>query len=299
MEYVAAAIDPIVNDMRRNETIDLATVSCSISGLLTHLRDDTFSNVVSMAELLYTKTDISALEERYAKYSATNDETESLLQSSVTALQEAKQCSELDNAGTSTTTMAEQGGITFTPAQSSDTDAAAVLRAVILLVLLFPLSFIASFVTTIFAIFLIVFRVIFKRSFFPEDPDDDVVDGCNFFCLNDSTIRLIRIIGLIVSPILIPILIVLNMSYFIRLLFGSTENADNNKSKSPILSDDQITDNILKNVKLILDSPMQKMINTLNRISKKDEAAEAGLELDCDIRTIICQNEAMMESLPF
>jgi hypothetical protein len=41
------------------------------------------------------------------------------------------------------------------------------------------------------------------------------------------------------------------------------------------------------------------MVDTLRRISKSDEATEAREELDCAIQTMLCQNDALMASLPF
>lgn len=66
MESVASVINPTVDNMRLYKTMDLATVSCSIGQLLNHLHDETFSNVVSIAEFIYTKSGNDDMEKMYA-----------------------------------------------------------------------------------------------------------------------------------------------------------------------------------------------------------------------------------------
>ena len=47
MESVASILDPIVDTMRQSETIDLATVSCSIGQILTHICAEIVPSLVS------------------------------------------------------------------------------------------------------------------------------------------------------------------------------------------------------------------------------------------------------------
>lgn len=54
----------------------------------------------------------------------------------------------------------------------------------------------------------------------------------------------------------------------------------------------------MQHVTFILESP-EGMVRNLKRIYHNDEANEADLELDCDIKPILCQNDALMASLPF
>jgi hypothetical protein len=39
------------------------------------------------------------------------------------------------------------------------------------------------------------------------------------------------------------------------------------------------------------------MMDTLTQISKSDDEAE--LDFDCGVKTVLCQNDAFMASLPF
>ena len=68
MDSVAAVIGPMLEELGQHETIDLTTVSCYTRQLLTHLRDKTLLNVVSIAKVLYTKTGNDDLEEMYDTY---------------------------------------------------------------------------------------------------------------------------------------------------------------------------------------------------------------------------------------
>lgn len=65
---MAAVIDPIVDGMQQHKTMDIATISCLIGRLMKHLRDDTFPNVVSIAEVIYTKSGDVDIKELYDKY---------------------------------------------------------------------------------------------------------------------------------------------------------------------------------------------------------------------------------------
>ena len=51
---------------------------------------------------------------------------------------------------------------------------------------------------------------------------------------------------------------------------------------------------------LILESPMvENMVDTLKRIYASDETEEDDLELECDMKNMLCQNDALMASLPY
>ena len=103
MESVVTVIDPIVEKLRQSETIDLPTVSCSIGGLLTHLRDETLTHVVSIAEFIYTKSGNSDMEEMYGNYRNAQT-TIPLESSSATDVNVNHQCFELATSGTTSKT---------------------------------------------------------------------------------------------------------------------------------------------------------------------------------------------------
>lgn len=48
--------------------MDLATVSCSVGQLMKHIRDETFTNIVSIAEFVHAKSGNEIMEEMYDKY---------------------------------------------------------------------------------------------------------------------------------------------------------------------------------------------------------------------------------------
>lgn len=71
---------------------------------------------------------------------------------------------------------------------------------------------------------------------------------------------------------------------------------------SPILSSNPAskeTNDIMEQVMSLLESPMESMVQNLKRIYDSDAADEVEWELDCDLKAMLCHNDALMASLPF
>ena len=294
MESVVTVIDPIVEKLRQSETIDLATVSCSIGGLLTHLRDETLTHVVSIAEFIYTKSGNSDMEEMYGNYRNAQT-TIPLESSSATDVNVNHQCFELATSGTTSKTSELEGSISthtriFEDASFLSMDRQPLLE-IVGLIILFPLSFIVSIASIIFGPFVIVILVIIEGLTVPNDPPSNVDCSENPVCgiYDDFPWRLFILLLLVASPILIPIGIVASSIEFLQMLSG------------PIQSSDQVSEqtrDVMQHLKLLLESPMENMVDNLKRLYYRDEADEVEMDLDCDVKTIMCQNDALMASLP-
>jgi hypothetical protein len=284
MESVALVIDPIVDDMSQHETMDLTTVSCGMGQLLTHIGNATIPNIVSIAEIVYTKSGNATMERLYKNYMA-EKKTNPLVDAGAANVDATNQCGTSTEKTTSSTSIQAQNVdsiVTYFGMLGLS------LLGIVGLILFFPLSFIVSIVTFIFAIFALIFSLIFKG--FNDTPSNDDECGPGFNCDLEGAIILAVALILIASPILVPIGIVLLIAQFFLQLF------------SPIFQSDQASETInevMQHVTMLLKSPMANMVDTLKRISKSDEATEAREELDCAIQTMLCQNDALMASLPF
>ena len=293
MESVVTVIDPIVEKLRQSETIDLPTVSCSIGGLLTHLRDETLPHVVSIAEFIYTKSGNYDMEGMYGNYRNAQT-TIPLESSSATDVNVKHQCFEYATSGITSKTSELEGSISSRIQILDDNSYLGMLGQSLLvvvgLIIFFPLSFIVSIATVLFLVFLIAFVTIFKIPV--EEPPDNDDDCSEFACSYGADIPWLQLFiygGLIASPILVPIGIIIFSIQFFQVLL------------SPILSSNQVskqTRDVMQHLKLLLESPMENMVDNLKRLYYRDEADEVEMDLDCDVKTIMCQNDALMASLP-
>ena len=165
------------------------------------------------------------------------------------------------------------------------------LLEIVGLIILFPLSFIVSIASIIFGPFVIVILVIIEGLTVPADPpsNDDCSENSVCGIYDDFPWQLFILLLLVASPILIPIGIVASSIEFLQMLSG------------PIQSSDQVSEqtrDVMQHLKLLLESPMENMVDNLKRLYYRDEADEVEMDLDCDVKTIMCQNDALMASLP-
>jgi hypothetical protein len=54
IEQIAYILEPLLDEMRQNETINITTVSCSFLHITTFIRDDTIPNIISLTKILST-----------------------------------------------------------------------------------------------------------------------------------------------------------------------------------------------------------------------------------------------------
>jgi hypothetical protein len=112
------------------------------------------------------------------------------------------------------------------------------------------------------------------------------------FCELPQGVFGIFIFALIISPILITEQIVqlLSMSPPIAALSAQIQSDLDEQSK-----------NVMQHLFVVLGSPMEDMVDSLLRfnVGTKAEDDELKLKLNCEIKTILCQNEALLAALPF
>jgi hypothetical protein len=301
MESVALVIDPIVDDMSQYETMDLATVSCAMGQLLTQIGNATIPNIVSVAEIIYTKSGNATMERLYKNYVA-EKKTTPLVDARAAVVDATNQCVDDSNS-------AVLNDQSFIPTQMviAANGSLGISRPLQLRMLeqtiIFPLSLLSSMTTVIFAIFMNVSSVIVKNFIIsqqgPPSNNDDFRydDDCTAFaCGSDFTKFLIISIltWLIFAPILLPILLPVAIIQFLFRLIQML--------LSPILSPGEVSkpiNEVLYYVMLVVESPMENMLVSLKHIYNNDGQEEAALELDCDVQTILCQYDVLMASLPF
>jgi hypothetical protein len=315
MESVASVIDPIVDDMRQYETMDLATVSCSIGQLLTHLRDDTLPNIISISEFIYTKSGNEDMQQMYDNYIATRTAPSDSLTDASSLDSASNQCPNQVNGSalSDASIMKSQALVQARVGGTGDNLVAFqdALTTIVALIILFPISFIVSIATLIFVVYWFILSKIWRIPFIPEYDDD----GCSECLVSKQGIVILIVLALIASPILIPILIIITViGLFWELLnpFVPSDQPTRAPVASPVLAPipapfpsaqnrtdfNAYTGNVMHYLSKVLESPMTSMVDTLKGSYISNEAEATEVELDCDAKTIICQNNALMTALP-
>jgi hypothetical protein len=216
MESVAAVVDPIVDEMRQHETMDLQSVVSMINPLLSHIRDTALPNIVSILTFILTKSGNEEMEAMYDNY-----DTSKVDKSSDTWLKETSDSEQCVAQGYSNYLSKTSISESQTPIQTTlESLGCYVFRVVgsflliVGLIILFPLSFIVSILTSIILIFLFISSKIFDTA--PIIPPVD--DNCYLACGLEGAIYVLLYIALVASPILVPIGIfvaILNLFYTI------------------------------------------------------------------------------------
>jgi hypothetical protein len=346
MESVALMIDPIVEDMNKNETIDLATVSCSIGQLLTHINRETFPNIVTISEFIYTNSGDDGMVQMYDDYKTMTTKTtpsDSLIQA-ISRDVASSQCLQLDingNPWSETTTMKMESVSANSQARSDDivvylSTVGKTLLFIVVLIVFYPISFIVSIVTIVFTIFFSIILIIFE------------IYDCGKLCDLDS---FILVLGTIALPVTIPFLLVVSIiALFVALLspilpspveppptfapgrppftlppiykrppmytpspvFVTTEPTPVTPpffvpvSPPPVNTAQQNnfnkrTGDLIYALSIILKSPMERMVHTMNgsTYTNKETTKDAELQIDCELESMMCQSNALMDALPF
>ena len=73
MESIASVLDPILEEFRQEDMMDVRAVSCHMMSLLTLLRDTTVPNIERMTQLIYTKSNRDALKDRFTDYTISTE----------------------------------------------------------------------------------------------------------------------------------------------------------------------------------------------------------------------------------
>lgn len=65
-----------------------------------------------------------------------------------------------------------------------------------------------------------------------------------------------------------------------------------------ITTDEQRRD-VMNHLSMVLDSPMESMVNTIQDLIRKTGTAHDEVELECTMKTMVCKSYTLIDSLPF
>jgi hypothetical protein len=69
MESLSEVLDPIVDDLSHQETIDVKTIGCDLIGLLTFINNKTLPKGASMVEIIATMSNNTQMMNNFSKFS--------------------------------------------------------------------------------------------------------------------------------------------------------------------------------------------------------------------------------------
>ena len=300
MMLVATVIDPIVENMRLQSTMDIRSISCDVTRVLTVIRDVTVPNIQLMGKLLYTKANDAQTKltiDQYidtSKITTTTSSNPSSALTTTSSRSDANTCSQFDtSSATSTTTtsrlfLEDLNAIgvllTFLFADSIQVGPIGNIVSIILLILLFPISIVISIVVSILAILVVLFYALLG---FPGGNDDD-------------GLALALIIILVLIVIGSPILIILEILENIREFFTINPRNPTPSPSSSQASGAQQANEVKHHLLDVLDSPLDTIIQVFgNKNTLSDTTDDEEEEIDCEMSALKCKTESLNDILPF
>ena len=200
MESVAAVLDPILENMRQHKTMDIRTISCQMTDFLILLRDDTVPNIKSMTQLIYTKSNIAAMKQKFQQEYTPVSTGESF---SITATDNT--CLSDSTIATTRSACRVDLGSRFTFLFNNNADVGPIghILAIVLLIILFPLSIVVSIIGVVVLTLFLFAKVLLPS---PGNTDDSFYSYALFF--------------LFVAAIKSPINIIRRIQYNIKEFFA-------------------------------------------------------------------------------
>jgi hypothetical protein len=195
MEAVATMLDPILENMQQHETMDVRAISCDMVQILTLLRDVTVPNIQLMTQLIYTKSNNAAMNNKFPqKYTPPNGE-------SITSSTALTTCLSESTSASATSRVAFGTLFNFLFSNNVDVGPLGHIASIILLIILFPFSIVVSIIGIIVLI-LYVFAYVLLPS--PDNTDDGLL----------AFLLIVIFASIIGSPIIIIYKILQNIKEF-------------------------------------------------------------------------------------
>jgi hypothetical protein len=206
MEAVATVLDPILENMRQQPTMDVRTVSCNMMQILTLIRDTTVPNIEMMAKLIYTKSNSAEMKDRFSDYTISNENAVvGTAASNIFSEDGTSTCLLAPNNTTIRDRFFDLLDFLFDPCIEIGPIAHVV--SIILLLIAFPISILVSLVSTIVLILYILTGVLRSILGLPDNTNDGY-EGIIMDYIFTVTI---------LAPILVAVSILRNIRGFFKI----------------------------------------------------------------------------------
>ena len=333
MESVAAVLDPILENMRQHKTMDIRTISCQMTDFLILLRDDTVPNIKSMTQLIYTKSNIAAMKQKFPQAYTPVASSASIAGRDNTCLPEPARVSTPSTSRVNLSSL-----FTFLFNNNADVGPIGHILAIVLLIILFPLSIVVSIIGVVVLILFLFAQVLLPS---PGNTDDGLY----------VLVLFVLFAAVIGSPIIIILQILNNIKEFFADILDpfipdrptpapiiytpyptypytptfynpvyspfNTPATTNSSINSPMTvaspvnapvkppssgrgRDLQQINEVAYHLKKLLKSPILTILQVLqngNRFADENRG-EGEEQLDCQMAAVKCDTDALMDVLP-
>ena len=301
MEAITTVLDPILDDMRKQPTIDASTLACHMMQILTVLRDVTLPNIQMMAQLVYTQPSRTELQDMMDSY------TTSTMMTSTTST-----CFNVPNEKASSNRLIVSAltslfQVVFDFLYCTDFGFSSIvgILSVALLIILSPLILVVGIIAVIF--FAIGYTLFFIAI---------ILNGGCCWEQNSKTARLYATIG---APLLIAMTLFKDIRVFVDDTLQSYMQAlptkfSTTSAATPVngIPDDeavptvvQQTNDVMHHLLNVLKSPIETITFAFqtenqftNMILRDQSTSNDNDAMDCELVLLKCQNEALLNVLP-
>jgi hypothetical protein len=269
MESIATILDPIMDEMRQQDTMHIRDMSCRMMHIVSIVRDETLPNIERVAQVLYTKSNNATMKDAFDKYTGTKTSTK-LNNSTQSKRQDT--CSMYPWYDSFTAKL---------PICNIDSGCGVIgsIISVITLLLLIPITLVVGILYAIFS-YIMGVVLIFTS---PEEASN------SFYA---AFVSLGYFAGVVVFLI---VLISINIIDIVNMLFEPFLSSSSQSSTQL-----QQTNDIMYRLSDVLKSPLGTISDLLrdqNNFSKmKQDKKDA---IDCEVSVLTCKNHALVEALPF
>jgi hypothetical protein len=292
MRIVSDIITSLFQDLQTSESIHITTFTCAMYQLATFLRDTTVPNIVSLTEVIVTKSNNITLQDRFTKYTTamrsdlTYTSTGTIVQSNTIREATAAVCRPTTFDRTTTTTIvtttpnfdlaiatARQNNLFPILAWLSACNEESMgpiqhLLAIVVNLILFPLSIVGGILLGLITLFFIV------------------LPG------RGPPTLLILTFG---APFFVILFILRN----IRGLFRDVVSPMLQFQDDVARTSNTTIQNVMNRFSMVLDSPIQNVIDTMQQPTANRGDTNKEEEIECEIKALSCKNDAFLKVLPF
>jgi hypothetical protein len=276
MESIATILDPIMNEMRQQDSMHVRDVSCRMIHILSLVRDETLPNIERVAQVLYTKSNNATMKDAFDKYNGTKSSTK-LNDADVALNMEDNTCMYKSS---------EAKMLICT----EDCSVIASIITIITSLVLIPTSLVAGFAYSIYFFILGVLFILVSPgqgvTFFGKSVQCFLLGFVGVFFLTFFIINSIKqIFKRLLSPLLpVPVQVPSPTPFSI-----------------PRIRDNELhqTNDIMHRLSDVLGTPLDTISDLLqdNNFSKLTQDKKDAI--DCEVSVLTCKNHALVEALPF
>jgi hypothetical protein len=338
LNAITTILDPILIEFKQHETMDVQTISCYLLQFVTFIHATTVPNIVSMSQILYTKTNSENMHSMWNQYSSssTSSSTKTTTATSTT----------MDGTKTNSTT-ATSNQLRSTPNKNSNsqnqctdvttsvtrqvvTERQAILNdlfganssvgpighiiRIVALIVLFPLSILVSLLGTIVLIIYLLLTTILNEPVTTDDGNEvpvfilivvfGITIGAPIIVIFAIFQNILGIFQDLLDPFIpdppTPAPTMAPMFQFKNPPTSTIPTQNKSSSSSSSSSSQEVVSDVKYQLSLVLfASPIQSILNILqDATTYMNQNDEANDEMDCDVMIVSCKTDVLLNTLP-